>query len=391
MVWPASVLQGLLLKPATEAIKPYIFRLLKHTSGDSTDVKLISMKGFGDLISTVQQNCHISDARFAGNYTMCIFLLKMREFYRWEHDIALTEPMARSEIGDWLVERENTWNEIEDRDYAPLNIGGQQIDPFEARKINDLLLPEGIVYSGGYGLHQKPHFFLGSLLATESRQGLTVHISSCEYARDLVAPPAMMLDNTVFIRQESLRRYLWERIEGWQFNKSNRDTPMGRALSDYGYTPNRIDGVLDRMTVDETEAVILHEVGEALAGKELGPDWEKMLASFPSSKTEYMVRAARDLLADCTFTLPELIAAENQASLHFYFANLTGMRRHLDPGLHEAYCRWTGGGSMNKLSESIKISRDHWLARCQGVVELFKEHGNLAADKIVVFLEPVTH
>ena len=36
------------------------------------------------LSDTVQLNCHISDARHAGNYTLCIYLLKMREFYRWE-------------------------------------------------------------------------------------------------------------------------------------------------------------------------------------------------------------------------------------------------------------------------------------------------------------------
>ena len=349
------------------------------------------MKDLGGLISTVQQNCHISDARFAGQYTMCIFLLKMREFYRWEHDISLTEPMPRSEIGDWLVERENTWNEIEANDYSPLDIGGRQIDPFEAQTVNDLLLPQGIVYSGGYGLHQKPHFFLGALLSTESRQGLTIHISSCEYARDLVAPPAMMLDNTVFIRQESLRRYLWERIEGWQFNKSNRDTPMGRALSGYAYEANRVDQVLDRMTRDETEAVILHEVGEALAGKELGPGWERMLASFPSTKLEFMVRAARDLLADCVSTLPELIATDNEPSLHFYFANLIGMRKHLYPELYDAYCRWTEGGKVERLTEAVEIGRDHWQSRCHGVVQLFKEDGNQAADKITAFLEPANH
>jgi len=349
------------------------------------------MKDFGNLISTVQQNCHISDARFAGQYTMCIFLLKMREFYRWEHDIALTEPMARGDIGDWLVERETAWNQIEENDYSPLSIEGQTIDPFDAETVNQLLLPRGIVYSGGYGLHQKPHFFLGALQSTENRKGLTIHVSSCEYARDLVAPPAMMLNNTVFIRQESLRRYLWERIEGWQFNKSNQQTPMGRALRCYDYTDSNISRVLDRMTVDETEAVILHEVGEALAGQELGPDWEQMLASFPSSKVEFMARAARDLMADCLSTLPELIATDNEASLHFYFANLTGMRKHLYPDLHDAYCRWADGGNVSMLTDAIKVGRDHWQARCRGVAQLFREHGAQASDKIVDYLEPATH
>ncbi|MCS6786726.1 MAG: hypothetical protein NZ524_06820, partial [Thiobacillaceae bacterium] len=41
------------------------------------------------LINAVQRNCDISDAQYAGDLTLCTFLLKMRELYRWEHDIPL--------------------------------------------------------------------------------------------------------------------------------------------------------------------------------------------------------------------------------------------------------------------------------------------------------------
>jgi len=342
----------------------------------------------GDIISTVQHNCHISDARYAGNYTMCIFLLKMREMYRWENEIGLTQPMPRSEIGDWLVERETTWNQIEENEYAPLLLNGSTIDPFDADTINDALVPGGVVYSSGYGLHQKPHFFVGALDAIEHRHNLTIYISSCEYARDLVAPPAMMRGNTVFVRQESLRRYLWERIEGWQFNKANRDTPMGRALERYGYAADDVERVLDRMTRDETESLILHEVGEAIAGDELGERWEQMLVTYPSTKLEFMARAARDLLADCSSTLPELIETANEASLHFYFANLTGMRKHLYPQLHTAYEQWLSDNDGVALLDAVKNGRDYWQHKCQQTLTLFNQHGDRACDPITDYLEP---
>ena len=319
---------------------------------------------------------------------MCIYLLKMREFYRWEHDIALTQAMPRSEIGDWLVERENTWSQIEENDYASVVIEDQSIDPFDAVTINEALLPHGLVYSSGYGLHQKPHFFLGALDSMQKRGNLSVYISSCEYARDLVAPPAMMISNTVFIRQESLRRYLWERIEGWQFNKSSRDTPMGRALNRYNYDKENVDKVLDRMTMDETEAVILHEVGESIAGDELGADWEQMLATFPSTKLEFMARSARDLLADCASTLPQLIATGNDASLHFYFANLTGMRKHLYPELYTAYEQLIDGKNLEVLQEAVKRGQEFWLDRCQSTLQLFRQRGDQSIDAITDYLEP---
>lgn len=347
------------------------------------------MQNLGSIISTVQNNCHISDARYAGNYTMCIFLLKMREFYRWENDIALTEAMPRSEIGDWLVERENTWNQIEENDYASVVIENRSIDPFDAATINDALLPHGLVYSSGYGLHQKPHFFLGALDSMQNRGKLSIYISSCEYARDLVAPPAMMLSDTVFIRQESLRRYLWESIEGWQFNKSNRNTPMGRALDRYSYDKDDVNKVLDRMTLDETETVILHEVGESIAGDELGSEWERMLATFPSTRVEFMARSARDLLADCASTLPQLIASGNEASLHFYFANLTGMRKHLYPDLFTAYEQWIDGNNLKVVQEAVKRGQEFWLERCQSALQLFRQHGDQSSDAITACLEPL--
>ena len=35
------------------------------------------------LSAVVQRNCDISDARHARDFTMCVYLLRMREYYRW--------------------------------------------------------------------------------------------------------------------------------------------------------------------------------------------------------------------------------------------------------------------------------------------------------------------
>ena len=50
------------------------------------------MRILPQLASAVQRNCDISDARYAGDYGLCTFLLKMREYYRWENEL----PFARS-------------------------------------------------------------------------------------------------------------------------------------------------------------------------------------------------------------------------------------------------------------------------------------------------------
>lgn len=326
------------------------------------------------LSENVQHNCHISDARFAGHYTMCIFLLKMREYYRWEKGFPLSQALPRNDVGNWLTARERLWDELDELPFSPLSIGGNDFEPFASKAINAQLNPLGYVYSGGIGLFHKPHFFLGKLERRETQHGISLLVSSKEYARDLTAPPAMLLDDTVFIRQESLRRAIWERVEEWRM-KQRPDTPMARALAWYQVKQkldDDMEAVLDHLTHHETEAVFLHESGEAMVGNLLGPQWEELLASLPRSRAELLARAVRDHLADCLSTLPVLLETENTPSLHFYFANFTGMRRELFPEAFEAYQRWVDSGSLSPLKHICHSGREHWREMAQQILALYR-------------------
>jgi len=167
------------------------------------------MRDFPKLVSVVQRNCDISDARHAGDYGMCTFLLKMREYYRWESELPLASTLPRDELGDWLKDRERSWDAIEGDDFMPLPLARGAVHPFDAEAANLELVPRGLVYSAGYGRMRKPVFFLGNLLRVEERAGLIILVSSCEHARELAAPPAMLQGRTIFLRQESVRRFLW--------------------------------------------------------------------------------------------------------------------------------------------------------------------------------------
>jgi hypothetical protein len=344
-----------------------------------------AMLNLGQLVNTVQKNCHISDARHAGDFTLCIFLLKMREFYRWEHDIPFAHTLPKDEVGAWLQEREGMWSDLESSAFEALPLEGRTLDPFDTETVNRELIPHGYVYSGGYGRFSKPHFFLGSLLKKEQRNGYTVYISSCEYARDLEAPPAMLLGKTIYVRQESVRRFLWEKIEEWRWNRKNE--AMERVLNHYAFEID-VNSALDRMTENETEAMILHELGECLAGEKLGPEWQKMLATFSRSKAEIMVRAVRDILADCLSTLPALLSSNNTASLHFYFANFTGMRKHLYPEALEAYRRWATADDRQALSMLVESGQRRWLETARAIMKIFREKGETAGTAIEILLDP---
>ncbi len=333
----------------------------------------------GILINAVQKNCDISDAQHAGDLTLCTFLLKMRELYRWEHDIPLSQDMPKSEVGDWMNAREHLWEEIESAPFEPLPLPGGRADPFAVGAVNRLLAPLGLVYSGGYGRFCKPHFFLGRLRREETRHGHQIFVSDCEYARDLDAPPGMMLDGTLFVRTESLRRWLWERYEEWRWNRRNE--AMGRAVAYYDFERDT-EVALRAMTDTETESVILHELGEAGVGVELGAAWENLLGDLMRSRGEIMARAVRDLYADCVSTLPGLLERENPAAIHFYFANFVGMRRKLFPELAAGYRNWVDNGSLAGIERIAGKGREHWRDLAREMLDLHAHLGDAAGGRI---------
>jgi len=309
------------------------------------------------LRAAVQRNCDVSDALFAGNYTMCTYLLKMREYFRWHQGYALTDALPGAAVGEWVEHREQLWESLASEDYGCLPLGSYCYDPFDNEGINRALIPHGLIYSGGYGGFGKPHFFLGQLVSAESRDDLTVYVSASEYARDLTAPPAMMQAKQVFVRRESLRRSIWELIEEWRWHR--HEGPMARALKDYAFHRDP-QAALERITDDQVTTVVLHEIGEAMIAQRLGEAWEQMLITVAGFPAELMARAVRDHFADCLVTLPRLLDKGDGPTLHFYFAGLRGMRRQLFPEAFAAYEQWVCQGKLSPLHAVLHQGRERF-------------------------------
>lgn len=345
---------------------------------------VMSELNVGAIVSTVEKNCHISDAQYAGDLTLCTFLLKMRELYRWEHDIPLTLDMQKGAVGEWMHERERLWEAVENAPYEPLPLPGASVDPFEVAAANRALEPYGLVYSGGFGRSCKPHFFLGKLERQETRAGFQVYVAGCEFARDLDAPPGMMLDQSIFVRTESLKRWLWEKYEEWRWNKRNE--AMGRAVVCHGFEQDP-EAALEAMTRAETESVILHELGEARVGELLGEPWASLLVGVMHSRAEIVARAVRDLYADCLSTLPGLLERDDPAAIHFFFANFVGMRRKLFPELAAAYRRYLECGNSDGLRAVAATGRERWAVVAAGFLDLRGRHGEAVGAEIEAWLD----
>ncbi len=327
------------------------------------------------LIQTVQRNCDIADAQHGTDYSMCTYLMKMREYFRWQQGYGFSDRLPKEELGNWLSEREEALAELESAAFAPLQIADKHFDPFDTDAINAQLAEMKLVYSAGLENSAKPHFYLAQLESVQQPlAGFSIAISGQELARGLNSPPAMLRENTIFLRREALRRLLWERLETWRWNRL--DNAMGRAFAAYD-TEHNLDVALAQMADDELETLRQHEIGEYQAGQLLGERWNQILLRVAATPAELMMRALRDHLADCYCTIPYLIDNGRASSLHFYIGNLSGMRAQLFPALKSAYEQWRSSGSTTALVTLAEQGADTWAALATAVVQLDSDETNL--------------
>lgn len=327
------------------------------------------------LVHAVQTNCHIADARHAADMTLCIYLLQMREYFRWERGAAFGAPLARDEIGAWIAEREALWSSLEDERFVPLPCPGAPagVDAFDAAALNRHLLPAGLLYGAGLAASDRPVFFLAELHSAAQREGLAVLSAGRELARGLLAPPAA-LDSlpqapAIVLRREAVARWGWEKYETHALHR-RPGSALHAAVEAYGFDRG-FDAALPRWLAEQGEAMVLHEIGEHRAGERLGPQWGALRLALPTRRGDLHARAVRDHLADFIVTLPTLLERDAQASIHVWFANYDGVRELLFPSLKTAYAAWRGGDGGSALGRAIDRGRAHFE---QLAAQLLREH-----------------
>jgi len=339
----------------------------------------ISTRPDSELVEAVQTNCHIADAAHAADMTLCIYLLQMREFYRWEKGIAPLQSIARDALGLWLSERESLWTQLEALPWRRVKVGDVDYEPFDVAGINTALKPQGLIYGAGYTAPGRASFFLAELISAELRDGRHIYVSGQEFARSLSSPPAALSGAAIFLRQASLQRWLWEKYEAWTLRRP--EGAFKATLQAYGFEDN-LHLALQTMAQAQAETLILHELGEAQADQLLGPDWQEMRLQLADRRIDLQLRSVRDLLADCWVTLPALLDKKDSPSLHFWFSNFEGLRPLYFPHLAHAYEAWLHGDKGLSLQQAVTMGKTHWQRVCEQVLQLYRTKGSEALEPI---------
>jgi len=181
----------------------------------------------------------------------------------------------------------------------------------------------------------------------------------------------MTLQNKIFIRKESIRRMLWEKVQEWQWHKI--ENAASRAFSFYDFK-NNIDAALDEMTEVEMQSILQHERGEIESAKLLGEEWKVFLSNITSIRLDMLLRAAKDFYADTITTLPILISDNNQASMHFYAANMSPLRKKMSPTFMTAYQGWCETNDLSLLGDWVNSSRSHWQNVCNNALMMYLDN-----------------
>lgn len=337
-----------------------------------------------------QANADLSDAMHAQSTSMCIYLLEMREFFRWERRLPADSALPRSELGQWISAREATWESLRGESpgvpaFGPL-LPGLAGDPFETAAIRDALAAEGVAYGAGIGRFGRPLFFLARLVDRQVRDGCEILVCGEELARGSNAPPALSRGNEVLVRQDALERWLWTRYEEWRLHPRANGLAAAFAMHEASAPAGERDApaVIRRMAMHERDTLILHELGERQMDDTLGDAWCDLIGDAANRKTEVLARAVRDLLVDSAVTLPDLVGRGDLASIHAWFGLLDGMRLKLAPGMLDAYERWSRlGGIGDCLAPMLAAARRHWAEVSERMLDIARKEGIAALDRLV--------
>jgi hypothetical protein len=355
-----------------------------HPASGVSELPLVS-----SVSRQVQANCDISDAVHAGVFSICGLALRMRDLYKWEKQLPPWKEKADEDILDWIGRREETWEGVRDTAYQPVTVSGRTYDAFDTAGINGALAASGLFYGAGYAYSLKPTFFLARVIREQTIDGQRVLHLGEELARDLLTLPAMSRDGVIVLRSEAARMYLWDQI---QYLKKSGKPFLEYALDQLGVAdqnPETLRRALPALFAAQVETYIRHEVGETKDAVFDRETWQEIIAAYPHTPVELLVRAVKDLLADTSEygTLPYLINSGQVVSLALYAAFLDGLGRVLFPELRPAFSHFMETGDMDVISRTVNTGYRNARRMVADIIAIYQEGKSgkgktWAADKI---------
>jgi hypothetical protein len=340
------------------------------------------------LLVDIQYNCDISDARDHGIYSMCSMVLKLRNLYKWQHGLEPWHEPETADLLDWIESQENYWQELQAHEFRPLVIAYTDCAVHDVVAVNHGLDGSGLFYGAGLGRSLKAIFFLGEITATSELAGYPVVMLGKEKAKEMASPFAMVQDDTIILRRDSLRFFLWDHIQEMRGSgrSSYRYFLGSHGLLDNGeLSQERLRTTFEELVERELDLFLYHELGE-LQQREFGRTaLQPLVGHFQGSVIEFVSRAVKDILADTDpkGLLTYLVEQERASTMALYVTFQDGLRERLFPELRCSWQRFAEDGDWRPLVKAISHCRAKTEAIAENIVAIGAELGNLPDKELV--------
>jgi hypothetical protein len=311
------------------------------------------------LIRHVRRNCDISDARHAGMFSICGLALRLRDLFKWEKGLAPWEEGDPAEVLEWIGAREALWETLAGSDFENLPLTGIRFDPFDTAGLNRVLEPQGLYYGAGYARGLKPTFFLAVIDSRRQIGRGTIYGLGCELARDLLTLPAMSQGSAILMRDEAARLFLWDQIA---YASPSGRRALAAALDACGlsdHRPGTLKHHLGRLLEVQRTIHLHHELGELQDPTFDRGLWQEIVAAFPGTRVEFLVRHVKDILADTSpsGTLPHICRMRDTAALAFYMVLADSMSKALWPCLFDSLDDFLRTGAWVPVENAVTAAR----------------------------------
>jgi hypothetical protein len=331
------------------------------------------------LTRQIQRNCDISDARHAGMFSICGLALRLRDLFKWEKGLPPWEEGDPAEVLEWIGVREDRWETLADSDYANLPLTGTRFDPFDTTGLNRVLEPQGLYYGAGYARGLKPTFFLAVIDSRRQIGRGTIYGLGRELARDLLTLPAMSQGSTILMRDEAARLFLWDQIA--YVSPSGRKA-LAAALDACGlsdHSPGALQHHLGRLLEVQQTIHLHHELGELQDPTFDRGLWQAIIAAFPGTRVEFLVRHVKDILADTSpsGTLPHICRMRDTAALAFYAVFADSMSKALWPLLFDSLDDFVLTGAWESVESAATAAREAAGRLTHRIMSLFRDGRDL--------------
>ena len=328
-----------------------------------------------EIRKQVVRNCTISDARYAGYYSVCGLALRLRDLYKWEKNLEPWQEEDPAVMLDWIGNKEEQWETLMEEEFRPVTIRGTSYDPFDVKGINALLEPSGLSYGAGYLHSLKPSFFLARLDEKRKMDGSQIYLLGKELARDMLIVPALSQEEVVIIRKDAARLFLWNQIF---FTRKSAKQALAFALETYGVKEGdyeKLKQLFNQVAAEETEVYLHHELGEIRETTFDRGVWRDLVATYSHTPVELLARAVKDLLADTNpFGNLNFIAGEKRAaSFGFHVAFLDGVRKELFPEIIAAFKTFRESRDWRPVLDAITAGHDRGQEIARKMVSLYRE------------------